>query len=56
MVSGFGVLFVACLVGNLSGIWLIINTYQALGLVMNHLAELGEWVAGIGLVWHAVRR
>ena len=55
MASGFAVLFVSCLVGYLSGVWLIISTYQTLGLVLNHLAELGEWVAGASLVWHAVR-
>ena len=53
---GFTVLFVACLMGYLSGVWLIISTYQSLGLVLNHLAELGQWVAGVGLVWHALRR
>ena len=56
MASGFAVLFVACLVGYLSGVWLILSTYQTLGLVLNHLSEVGEWAAGIGLVWYAVRR
>jgi hypothetical protein len=56
MTAGFSVLFVSCFMGYLSGVWLIISTHQTLGKVLNHLAELGEWAAGVGVIWHAVRR
>jgi hypothetical protein len=56
--AGFATYFIGSLAGYLTGAWFLIgsDSMYTVSLVTHYASVVGAWVAGAGLVWHALSK